>query len=211
MPHAELLGDLVYDGDWRGFDLGYGRIARLIDNLRGHYLGDEHTVIHSPGNTQRPRLQPHVPGLVDRTWYGGGSLRSIRWAAEEGLNLLTGNVISGEGTDDFVTAQRTLIGEYRRLIKPDRPARIALGRVIVPFDSADTRTRARYRAYAASRHRPHPETARTEANPVRAGHGGHLRTDPRTALSRCRRTGSRRTPPRTAVRVRPARLPANPP
>ncbi|WP_368861942.1 LLM class flavin-dependent oxidoreductase, partial [Frankia gtarii] len=172
-PHAELLGDLVFDGDWRSFDLSYGRIARLRDNLLGDYLGDPDTVIHSPGNTQRPRLQPHAPGLADRLWYGGGSLRSVRWTGENGLNLLTGNIVSGqgitagqgiaagEGIADFVTVQRTLIREYRRLIGADRPARVALGRVVVPFDSADRATRERYRVYAAARHertlRPHGE------------------------------------------------------
>ncbi|MFI5972066.1 LLM class flavin-dependent oxidoreductase [Streptomyces sp. NPDC051452] len=152
MPHAELLGDLVHDGDWHDFDLSYGRIARVIDHLRGDYLGGPDTVIRSPGNTQRPRLQPHDPGLVDRVWYGGGSLRSIRWAAEHGLNLLSGNIVTGEGTDDFTTAQLALLSEHRRLIISDRSPRVALGRVIVPFDSADATTRARYRAYAAGRH-----------------------------------------------------------
>ncbi|WP_069762150.1 LLM class flavin-dependent oxidoreductase [Streptomyces sp. LUP47B] len=152
MPHAELLGDLVYDGDWRGFDLSYGRIARVVENLRGGYLGGPDTVIQSPGNTQRPRLQPHNPGLVDRVWYGGGSRRSIRWAAEHGLNLLSGNIVTGESTDDFTTAQLTLLSQYRRTLAEDRPTRVALGRVIVPFDSADATTRARYRDYAASRH-----------------------------------------------------------
>ncbi|MER6135557.1 LLM class flavin-dependent oxidoreductase [Streptomyces sp. NPDC001815] len=153
MPHAELLGDLVYDGDWRGFDLSYGRIARVIDNLGGGYLAGPDTVIQSPGNTQRPRLQPHSPGLVKRVWYGGGSLRSVQWAAERGLNLLTGNIVTGEGTDDFTAAQLTLLSEYRRALPAARPApRVALGRVIVPFDSADATTRARYRKYADSRH-----------------------------------------------------------
>ncbi|MET8220846.1 LLM class flavin-dependent oxidoreductase [Streptomyces hirsutus] len=167
MPHAELLGDLVHDGDWRGFDLSYGRIARVIDHLRGDYLGGPDTVIRSPGNTRRPRLQPHDPGLVKRFWYGGGSLRSIRWAAGQGLNLLTGNIVTGEGTDDFTTAQLALLDEYRHVltgrsrdrvaparVAPPRvtPPRVALGRVIVPFDGADAGTRARYRAYAASRH-----------------------------------------------------------
>ncbi|MGW1714679.1 LLM class flavin-dependent oxidoreductase [Streptomyces sp. NPDC002156] len=152
MPHAELLGDLVYDGDWRGFDLSYGRIARVIDHLRGDYLGGPDTVIHSPGNTQRPRLQPHNPGLVDRVWYGGGSLLSVRWAAEHGLNLLSGNIVTGEGTDDFTTAQLALLSEYGRALAGERPTRVALGRVIVPFDSADATTRARYREYTASRH-----------------------------------------------------------
>lgn len=151
-PHAELIGDLVFDGDWRGYDLSYGRIERLIDNLRGDYLGDPDTVIHSPGNTQRPRLQPHDPGLVDRLWYGGGSTRSMRWAGTHGLNLLTGNIVFGEHSDDFITAQQGLIAEYRRRVDPARPARVAVGRVIVPFDSADRATRERYRRYAAGRY-----------------------------------------------------------
>jgi alkanesulfonate monooxygenase SsuD/methylene tetrahydromethanopterin reductase-like flavin-dependent oxidoreductase (luciferase family) len=152
MPHADLLGPLVYDGDWRSFDFSYGRVARVIDNLRGDYLGDADAVIQSPGNTQRPRLQPHNPGLVKRVWYGAGSLRSARWAAEQGLNLLTGNVLTGGENDDFTKAQSNLIAEYRRTIADEHPARVALGRVIVPFDSADATTRARYRDYAASRY-----------------------------------------------------------
>ncbi|MEW1718215.1 LLM class flavin-dependent oxidoreductase [Streptomyces sp. NPDC093109] len=158
MPHADLLGDLVYDGDWRAFDLSYGRVARVVDNLRGAYLGGPDTVIPSPGNAQRPRLQPHSPGLVDRIWYGGGSLRSVRWAGGNGLHLLTGNIVTGESTDDFTTAQLNLLTEYRRALptgqeaRPAGPARVALGRVIVPLDSADAATRARYREYAAGRH-----------------------------------------------------------
>ena len=119
---------------------------------RGDYLGDPDTVIHSPGNIQRPRLQPHNPGLVDRVWYGRGSLRSSRWAAEQGVNLLTGNIVTGETCDEFTAAQLTLIDEYRRAVRPERPARVALGRVVVSFDSATGVTRARYRDYAASRH-----------------------------------------------------------
>lgn len=151
-PHAELLGDRVFDGDWRTFDLSYGRIERLMDNLRGEYLGGPDTVIHSPGNIQRPRLQPYSPGLRDRLWYGGGSLRSVRWAGAAGLNLLTGNVVIGERSDDFTSTQRDLIAEYRRHLAPGRPGRDAVGRVIVPLDGADRATRDRYRRYAERRH-----------------------------------------------------------
>ncbi|PFX00026.1 Limonene 1,2-monooxygenase [Nocardia farcinica] len=151
-PHAELLGDRVFDGGWRTFDLSYGRIERLMDNLRGEYLGGRDAVIHSPGNIQRPRLQPYSPGLRDRLWYGGGSLRSVRWAGAAGLNLLTGNVVIGERGDDFTSTQRDLIAEYRRHLAPGRPGRVAVGRVIVPLDGADRATRDRYRRYAESRH-----------------------------------------------------------
>lgn len=155
MPHADLLGDLVHDGDWRGFDLSYGRITRVLGHLRGDHLGGLDTVIHSPGNVQRPRLQPYSPGLSGRIWYGGGSLRSARWAGESNLSLLSGNIVTGEGTDDFTTAQLNLLSAYRRALPSGgdgRPARVALGRVIVPFDNADAAGRARYRAYAAARH-----------------------------------------------------------
>jgi alkanesulfonate monooxygenase SsuD/methylene tetrahydromethanopterin reductase-like flavin-dependent oxidoreductase (luciferase family) len=150
-PHAELLGEHVFDGDWRSYDLGHGRIERLKHHLSGAYLGDEETVIHSPGNVQRPRLQPHSPGLDSRLWYGGGSSRSIRWAAGHGLHLLTGNVISGEGTDDFVTAQVNLIRLHRSLTTRPDDLRVALGRVILPTDSADRASAERYRAYKRER------------------------------------------------------------
>jgi hypothetical protein len=146
------MADLVFDGDWRGYDFSHARIEKLIANLRSEYLGDEDTRIVSPGNVQRPRLQPHSTGLADRVWYGGTSWKSIRWSAKTGVNLLSGNILTGEGATDFRAHQVDLLREYRALLGPDRPGRIAIGRVIVPFDSAGRATRERYRAYAASRH-----------------------------------------------------------
>jgi alkanesulfonate monooxygenase SsuD/methylene tetrahydromethanopterin reductase-like flavin-dependent oxidoreductase (luciferase family) len=151
-PHADLMGDLVFDGDWRSYDFSHERISRLVRCLRGDYLGGPDTVIRSPGNVQRPRLQPHARGLVARLWYGAASLNSLRWAAGAGLNLLTGNIVFGHGATDFVTVQRAYIREYRRLAGAGQPARVALGRVVVPVDSTDRATRQRYLAYARSRH-----------------------------------------------------------
>lgn len=68
------------------------------------------------------------------------------------MNLLTGNIVIGDRSDDFATTQLGLIDDYRQRVDPARPGRIAVGRVIVPLDSADRATRERYRAYAASRH-----------------------------------------------------------
>ena len=151
-PHAELLAEKVFDGDWRDVDFSHARIERLADGLRGTYLGDEDTRIHSPGNVQRPRLQPHSPGLVDRLWYGAASRRSSVWAGERGLHLLTGNIVAGEDTDDFVTAQRANLAAFRAAWSGAHAPRVALGRVIVPTDGADRATRERYREYARSRH-----------------------------------------------------------
>ena len=150
-PHAELIGGLVHDGDWRSHELGHARIERFAANLRGTYLGDADTTIATPFGTQRPRLQPYAAGLAERLWYGGGSLKSARWAGEHGFNLLTGNVITGEGTDDFHTAQANLIAAYREA-SDGWPGRVAVGRVMVPTDSAPASRVARYRAYAEGRH-----------------------------------------------------------
>ncbi|MPR07502.1 LLM class flavin-dependent oxidoreductase [Microvirga tunisiensis] len=149
-PHADLMAPLVFDGDWKAFDFSHARVSRFIANLRGEPLGDEETHIKTPFGPQRPRLQPHAKGLISRIWYGGGSQSSAEWAGRAGLNLLTGNVISGEGTDDFFVAQSRLIETFRRSSTGAR--RIALGRVIVPTDSADRSTRQRYAEYAAGRY-----------------------------------------------------------
>lgn len=150
-PHTRLIAHLVHDGDWTQHDLGHERIKRFADNLRGAYLGDDDVFVPTPFGPQRPRLQPHAKGLANRLWYGGGSQKSARWAGENGFNLLTGNVISGEGTDDFHEAQTRLIGTYRDALG-DRAGRVALGRVIVPTDSAPASRVARYKAYAESRY-----------------------------------------------------------
>jgi alkanesulfonate monooxygenase SsuD/methylene tetrahydromethanopterin reductase-like flavin-dependent oxidoreductase (luciferase family) len=149
-PHADLMAPLVFDGDWEAIDFSHTRVKRFIDNLRGDHLGNEETRIKTPFGPQRPRLQPHARGLIDRLWYGGGSLRSAEWAGRTGLNFLTGNVISGEGTDGFFVAQSRLIETFRR--SSDGSRRIALGRVIAPTDSADRATRRRYEEFAASRY-----------------------------------------------------------
>lgn len=152
-PHADLLGPLVFDEGWRSHDFSHARIKRLADNLRGMHIGEPDTVIDVPGGRIRPRLQPYAHGLVDRLWYGGGSLKSADWAGRNGFNLLLSNVTSGENTDDFIKAQSHQLRLFLNVTPKDSASqrRTALGRVIVPFDSADARTRRRYTDYAASR------------------------------------------------------------
>jgi alkanesulfonate monooxygenase SsuD/methylene tetrahydromethanopterin reductase-like flavin-dependent oxidoreductase (luciferase family) len=70
--YSEELG---YDGAWirqRHLEHGVGSAAVFL----------------TAAGSQRPQPQPHNPGLVNRIWYGGGSLRSARWAGEHGPNLL---------------------------------------------------------------------------------------------------------------------------
>jgi alkanesulfonate monooxygenase SsuD/methylene tetrahydromethanopterin reductase-like flavin-dependent oxidoreductase (luciferase family) len=150
--HAELVAPLVFDGDWQSFDFSYARVERLLANLEGNYLGNGETYVISPGSRQQARLQPFAKGLRDRVWYGGGSLRSSEWAGKTGLNLMIGSLTSGDVSDDFFENQARQLAAYRAALPFGRNPRVAAGRVIVPADSADRRTRGKYREYAASRH-----------------------------------------------------------
>jgi alkanesulfonate monooxygenase SsuD/methylene tetrahydromethanopterin reductase-like flavin-dependent oxidoreductase (luciferase family) len=150
--HGILLGDRLFDANPELIDFSHARIERLRRNLAGEWLGDEDTFIESAAGRVRPRVTPYAVGLTDRLWYGGGSRRSIDWAGHNGFNLLIGNITSGEGTDDYRDAQLGQLELFRSHWKEARAPRIALGRVIVPIDGADARTRQRYREFAEGRH-----------------------------------------------------------
>ncbi|MGN8077821.1 LLM class flavin-dependent oxidoreductase [Variovorax sp. 22077] len=151
--HGALLGNRFHDAAPNTVDYSHKRVGRLKANLEDVLLGNDQTFVESAGGRVRPRVQPYAPGLTGRLWYGGGSLRSAEWAGRNGFNLLLGNVLTGENTDDFLQAQVGLVERYKAS-EADRDAgrgRVALGRVIVPLDGADTVTRKRYREFAAGR------------------------------------------------------------
>ncbi len=152
--HLDLIGPSVFGGDWSQQDFSYQRVSRLLDNLSGRFIGEDDLFIDSPGNRQRPRLQPYSPGLINRMWYGGGSLRSARWAGNNALNLLIGNLTSGEETDDYYQAQLSQLHAWRANLPAtlNHSPRVAAGRVIVPTNSADATTRQHYVEFAASRY-----------------------------------------------------------
>ncbi|MHC9043173.1 LLM class flavin-dependent oxidoreductase [Microbacterium saperdae] len=145
-PHGDLLAGLGR-ADQSGED-SYTLIDRFLEALEGRPLADD--PIHTPYGPQTPRVQPHIPDLRSRVWLGGGSLRSIRWAASRGLRLLLGNIASADGHDSFEIAQRAHIDEYYSAFQGEAPA-VGTERVIVPWDSATTAQREHYVAYAASR------------------------------------------------------------
>lgn len=131
----------------------YKRGEKFLEALRGNPLGEPGTTIDSPDGPQLPRIQPVIPGILDRTWYGGGSDESITWAARQGLSLLLGNLTQASGSaNTFRTAQVAQIELYNRDFtgKPEN-RRYGVERVIVPLDGADEATRAKYLDYKAQR------------------------------------------------------------
>jgi alkanesulfonate monooxygenase SsuD/methylene tetrahydromethanopterin reductase-like flavin-dependent oxidoreductase (luciferase family) len=127
-------------------------VRRLLDLVRGKpatgFSGTEGF------ETFSDVVQPHSPGLGRRLWYGGGSLRSARWAGEHGMNFLTSSVVKAEdpdGSPDFAEIQLSHIREFRAHHPDGGAARVSQGLVVIPTDSATPEQRARYAEYAAAR------------------------------------------------------------
>jgi len=149
--HGILLGERLFDANPELIDFSHARVERLRRNLAGEWLGGEDTFIESAAGRVRPRVTPYAAGLAERLWYGGGSQRSIEWAGRNGFNLLIGNITTGEGTDDYREAQLCQLDLFHSHWSEARTPRIALGRVIVPIDGADARTRQCYREFSEGR------------------------------------------------------------
>ncbi|WIY06440.1 LLM class flavin-dependent oxidoreductase [Amycolatopsis mongoliensis] len=131
-------------------DFSYDRVRRLLDFVRGEpatgFSGTEGFEVFSD------RVQPQAPGLGDRLWYGGASLRSAEWAGKHAMNFLTSSVVKAEGESrDFAEIQLSHIRAFREHHPAGEAARVSQGLVVVPTDSATPEQRAKYEAYAEKR------------------------------------------------------------
>lgn len=149
-PFAHMIEDFVDTVPIA--DYSHTRAEKLARALRSEPLSVE-TEAGNAAGAQIPRLRPFAEGLTDRLWYGGGSQNSAKWAGQAGFNLLTGNIVSGENTDDFLTAQQALIERFRQEWAHERTPRVALGRVILPTDSASPDARRRYAEFVGERNK----------------------------------------------------------
>lgn len=148
--HYEDYKEHLYPDSWATEDFSYARVERLLHNLRGqpvsNFSGQE-GVVEAFSN----RVQPHSPTLVDRVWYGVGSLRSAQWAGEQQLNLLVSSVTSADDSSTFEAAQSAQIDRYRANHPLGDAARVSQGLVVIPTDSATAEQKRIYRDYADSR------------------------------------------------------------
>jgi alkanesulfonate monooxygenase SsuD/methylene tetrahydromethanopterin reductase-like flavin-dependent oxidoreductase (luciferase family) len=151
--HYEQVKGALYPDTADAEDFGHERVRRLLDFVRGEPATDFNGV--EGFEVFSDRVQPHSPGLGRRLWYGGGSLRSARWAGEHGMNLLTSSVVKAEGPEteaaDFAAIQLSHIRAFRAAHPDGEAARVSQGLVVIPTDSASPAQRAKYEEYAARR------------------------------------------------------------
>jgi alkanesulfonate monooxygenase SsuD/methylene tetrahydromethanopterin reductase-like flavin-dependent oxidoreductase (luciferase family) len=146
----ERFKEQLYPDTWQQEDLSPTRLERLLRHLRGEPVS---TFAGSEGFEQfSDHVQPHAVGLADRVWYGGAGLKSVGWAGEHGLNLLTSSVVRAEEGEDFAQIQLSHIRRFRELHPLGPAARVSQGLVVIPTDSATAEQERRYRGYADSRY-----------------------------------------------------------
>ncbi|MEU1802850.1 LLM class flavin-dependent oxidoreductase [Streptomyces sp. NPDC019937] len=159
--HYDQVKGALYPDTADAEDFSHERVRRLLDFVRGEpatdFSGVEGFEVFSD------RVQPHAPGLGRRMWYGGGSLRSARWAGDQGMNLLTSSVVKAEESEDFAEIQLSHIRAFRAHHPDGDRARVSQGLVVIPTDTASPEQRAKYERYARKRM---PRTA-TPQGPAR--------------------------------------------
>jgi alkanesulfonate monooxygenase SsuD/methylene tetrahydromethanopterin reductase-like flavin-dependent oxidoreductase (luciferase family) len=142
-------------------DFSYERVERLLRFVRGEratdFRGTAGIEVFSD------RVEPHSPGLAARMWYGGGSLRSARWAGEHGMNFLTSSVVRAEESEVFADVQLSHLRAFRAAHPNGDAARVSQGLVVIPTDSATPGQREKYARYVEGRT---PRTA-TPQGPAR--------------------------------------------
>ncbi|MFF1810000.1 LLM class flavin-dependent oxidoreductase [Streptomyces sp. NPDC058251] len=147
--HYEQVKHALYPETADAENFGYERVERLLDFVRGKpatdFSGIEGFEVFSD------RVQPHSAGLGRRMWYGGGSLRSARWAGEHRMNLLTSSVVKAEESEDFAEVQLSHVRAFRAHHPDGERARVSQGLVVIPTDSASPEQRAKYEEYARKR------------------------------------------------------------
>src|SRR4051812_45978911 len=88
---ARTFGYVPAEGESDG-DLARRHTAVFRAAISG--AGVAEADVRMPGSPARLPIQPQSPGLADRIWWGSGTRASARWAAREGMNLMSSTLLS---------------------------------------------------------------------------------------------------------------------
>jgi alkanesulfonate monooxygenase SsuD/methylene tetrahydromethanopterin reductase-like flavin-dependent oxidoreductase (luciferase family) len=97
------------------------------------------------------------PALIERTWFGAGSVASAERVARRGLNLMLSTILTGD-VADYEAEQRAAVETYRDRHPVRARTRVSVSRSILPATSPN-RAR-RYAAYDADRRANGPAASR---------------------------------------------------
>jgi alkanesulfonate monooxygenase SsuD/methylene tetrahydromethanopterin reductase-like flavin-dependent oxidoreductase (luciferase family) len=124
-------------------DMARRHSEALLELLKGDGFAQPNPRPMFPNPPGLLRLEPHSPGLRERIWWGAGSDATARWAAEQGMNLMTSTLKFDESGQPLHIQQSEQIGAFREAWKAadhEREPRVSVSRSI--FALVDDRDRA---------------------------------------------------------------------
>jgi alkanesulfonate monooxygenase SsuD/methylene tetrahydromethanopterin reductase-like flavin-dependent oxidoreductase (luciferase family) len=124
-------------------DMARRHSEALLELLKGDGFAQPNPRPMFPNPPGLLRLEPHSPGLRERIWWGAGSDATARWAAEQGMNLMTSTLKFDESGQPLHIQQSEQIVAFREAWKAadhEREPRVSVSRSI--FALVDDRDRA---------------------------------------------------------------------
>jgi alkanesulfonate monooxygenase SsuD/methylene tetrahydromethanopterin reductase-like flavin-dependent oxidoreductase (luciferase family) len=94
------------------------------------------------GTTGLLAIHPQSPGLDERIWWGSGTRATARWAAEQGMNLMSSTLLTEDTGVPFDQLQAEQIGIFRQAWSEsgwEREPRISVSRSVLPIVSDEDR------------------------------------------------------------------------
>ncbi|MBE7325066.1 LLM class flavin-dependent oxidoreductase [Nocardioides sp. Y6] len=142
----------VIDG-WRYFgyapaegedqaDMARRHTQVLLEVLKGEGFAQPNPRPMFPNPPGLLRLEPHSEGLRERIWWGAASEATARWAAQQGMNLMSSTLVADESGEPFHVQQRKQIEAFHEewaKAGHDWQPRVSVSRSIMPITTEKDR------------------------------------------------------------------------
>ncbi|WP_110589381.1 LLM class flavin-dependent oxidoreductase [Microbacterium suaedae] len=106
--------------DPNGAEAARQKTELLLQLLEGHGFAEPNPRPMFPNPPGALRLEPHSEGLRERIWWGAGSDATARWAAEQGMNLMSSTLKDDESGEPFHVQQATQLRAYKEAWDAER-------------------------------------------------------------------------------------------
>jgi len=130
------FGHVPEEGDPTGADMARKHTGILLDVLRGRGFAQPNPRPMFPNPPGLLRPEPHSEGLRERIWWGAGSDSTARWAAQQGMHLMSSTLKEDESGEPFHVQQRKQIEAFQeswREAGHERTPRVSVSRSIMPI------------------------------------------------------------------------------
>ena len=161
-------------------DFSYERVLRLLRFVAGEQASPFRGRVGIEDFSDR--VEPHSPGLRDRMWYGGASLRSAQWAGARRAELPVEQRRAGRGVGGLRRDPALATGDLPGAPPRGRGGPRVAGARRDPDRRRDSRAAGEVRGVRRGPHPADGDAAGACADDVRPGHHGHGRPDRRDAL-----------------------------